>query len=435
MSVKEILQEIIIEHQSLPFPEIIKREIEIERIPRKATIVIGIRRCGKTTLMYQREKELIDSGIDRKAICFIDFSDDRLVSLRSGEPGIVAEAYYSLFPEMENEKVYFFFDEIQNLRSWELFINRMMNTRQCEINITGSSAKLLEKEASTEIGGRKLTWHLYPYSFSEFLHSRNIGQTMPHSAGEKAQLVNMYQAYSRIGGFPESQLFSSQSVIHKYLQNTANDIIYRDIIERYEVANVMAIKAMMLILAGQMSSKLSITKLYKRLRGMQIRVSKEAVGEYLSYFEDSFFLALVPIRSYNIAVISTNEKKVYLADHVLSAALSPQKQSEGLVLENIIAMHLIRKHGKDNIAYYRTPRGYEIDFAIGPDDDITLIQVSASLENEETRNREIRAIEEAQRILNPTHSYIITLSEEGEIETDSGRIHVIPAWKYLLFHD
>ena len=162
---------------------------------------------------------------------------------------------------------------------------------------------------------------------------------MPRTAGKKAKPVSMYQAYSRIGGFPESQLFSSQSLIHKYLQNTANDIIYRDIIERYEVANVVAVKAMMRILAGKMSSKLSITKLYQRLRGMQIRVSKEAVGEYLSYFGDSFFLALFPIRSYNIAVINTNEKKIHLADHVLSVALSPQKQSEGLVLENIITMY------------------------------------------------------------------------------------------------
>ena len=96
---------------------------------------------------------------------------------------------------------------------------------------------------------------------------------------------------------------------------------------------------------------------------------------------------------------------------------------------------LIRKHGKDNIAYYRTPRGYEVDFAIGPDDDITLIQVAASLENEETRRREIRTIEDAQRILNPPHSYIITISEEDEIETDYGKIHGLPAWKYLLFHD
>ena len=433
MALKDILQEIIIEHQKLPELDTVHRDIKIERIPRKATILMGIRRCGKTTLMYQREKELLASGVARKAICFIDFSDDRLIELRTGQPGIIADAYYSLFPEMENEKVYYFFDEIQNLNNWELFVNRLMNIRQCEVNITGSSAKLLEKEASTEMGGRKLSWYLYPYSFEEFARSRQINTDMPHSEGEKARLSSAFLSYCDIGGFPESLLFSSKPMVMKYLQDTANDIIFRDIIERYKVSNTAAVKAMMIILAGQISTKLSITKLYQRLRGMQIKVSKEAVSEYLSYFEDAFFFSLIPIRSYNIAVINTNEKKVYLADHSLSAALSPQKHSTGLILENIIAMHLIRKHGKDNIAYYRTPKGYEIDFAIGPDDDITLIQICASLEDPDAREREIRALEDAMSALKTDKAYIITLEESDEIKTKAGTINVIPAWRFLLF--
>ena len=176
MALKETLQEIIIEHQQLPLMEIVQRDIAIERIPRKATTLIGIRRCGKTTVMLQREKEILSQGISRKAICFIDFSDDRLIELRHGQPGIVADAYYSLYPEMENQKVFFFFDEIENLNSWEHFVNRLMNTRQCEINITGSSAKLLEREVSTVMGGRKMSWHLYPYSFAEYLRAKAIGK-------------------------------------------------------------------------------------------------------------------------------------------------------------------------------------------------------------------------------------------------------------------
>ena len=356
-----------------------------------------------------------------------------LIEPRTGQPGIIADAYYSLFPEMENEKVYYFFDEIQNLNNWELFVNRLMNTRQCEINITRSSAKLLEKEASTEMGGRKLSWHLYPYSFAEFTRSRQINTDMPHSEGEKARLLSAFLSYCAIGGFPESLLLSSNPMVIKYLQDTANDIIFRDIIDRYKASNTSAIKAMMIILAGQISTKLSITKLYQRLRGMQIKVSKEAVSEYLSYFEDAFFISLIPIRSYNIAVIKTNEKKVYLADHSLSAALSPQKHSTGLILENIIAMHLIRKYGKDNIAYYRTPKGYEVDFAIGPDDDITLIQVYVSLEDSDAREREVRALEDAMSALKTDKAYIITLEENDEIKTKAGTINVIPAWRFLLF--
>ena len=274
MALKETLQEIIIEHQNLPLMDIVPRDIAIERIPRKATTLIGIRRCGKTTVMLQREKEILSQGIDRKAICFIDFSDDRLIELRDGQPGIVADAYYSLYPEMENQKVFFFFDEIENLNYWEHFVNRLMNTRQCEINITGSSAKLLEREVSTVMGGRKISWHLYPYSFAEYLRAENIDSSMPSSEGGRALLLKAFTDYMKTGGFPESLMFSPQNLT-RYLQDTANDIAFRDIIERYKVTNAIAVKTMMTILAGQMSSKLSITKLYQRLRGMQIKTTKE----------------------------------------------------------------------------------------------------------------------------------------------------------------
>lgn len=434
MALKETLQEIIIEHQQLPLMEIVQRDIAIERIPRKATTLIGIRRCGKTTVMLQREKEILSQGISRKAICFIDFSDDRLIELRHGQPGIVADAYYSLYPEMENQKVFFFFDEIENLNSWEHFVNRLMNTRQCEINITGSSAKLLEREVSTVMGGRKMSWHLYPYSFAEYLRAKAIDSSMPSSEGGRALLLKAFREYMTTGGFPESLMFSPPNVT-RYLQDTANDIVFRDIIERYKVTNTIAVKIMMTILAGQMSSKLSTAKLYQRLRGMQIRTSKEATGEYLSYFVDAFFVVLVPIRSYSIAQTNTNEKKVYLADHSFAKALSPQKLSPGLILENIVAIHLIRLFGEDKITYGRTPRGYEIDFVIGPDDGIILIQVCLSLDNEEIREREIRALKDAIPAFHPIRSYIVTLEESEIIDTEEGSIEIIPAWKFLLFTD
>ena len=433
MSLKSIIQEIIIEHQNLPPEEIVRRDIQIERIPRKATVLLGIRRCGKTTLMRQREKELLAAGVDKKAICFIDFYDDRLAELRNGEPGIIAEAYYSLFPEMENEKVYFFFDEIQNLNNWERFVNRLMNTRVCEVNITGSSARLLEKEASTEMGGRKLSWHLLPYSFAEFLRGRNIPAEIPHTQGGRARLAGEFGAYMARGGFPESQMFSSDSVAMKYLQDTANDIVFRDIIERYSVSNANAVKIMMLVLASQLSSRLSITKLYQRLRGMQLRISREAAGEYLSYFEDAFFVYLVPIRSYNLAVRNTNDKKVYLADHSFAKALSPQSHSSWLLLENIVFLHLLRRFGEEGVAYYRTSGGYEVDFACGPDDDILLVQAAWSLDDEDTREREVRALEEAMRELGVHEAFIVTGEESCDIQADSGCIHVVPAWDYLLF--
>ena len=167
-STKDILKQIIVDNQSRFDEHYIPRDLDIERIPRKATVVIGVRRCGKTTLLDEYAQSLLASGIPKDRICCIDFSDDRLLGLRTEEPSIIADAYYEMYPGNHGTKVYFFFDEIYHINNWELFINRLQTTELCEVNITGSSAKMLVQETSTELGGRKLGWELFCYSYREF---------------------------------------------------------------------------------------------------------------------------------------------------------------------------------------------------------------------------------------------------------------------------
>lgn len=179
----ELLSFMIAEQQrnlKSPFP-IVSRDIEILPVPRKATVIIGIRRSGKSTWQHEKIEALLHDGVPAQNICFIDFSDDRLAFLRNedSEPAVIADTYYGMYPDNHTQKVYFFFDELQYVNRWGQFINRIQTTKNCEVYITGSSANLLSKEIATELGGRTFTWELFPFSLGNFLEQQGRYNPFP----------------------------------------------------------------------------------------------------------------------------------------------------------------------------------------------------------------------------------------------------------------
>ncbi len=428
--IKEKLKEIIVTNQSLlPVTDLIKRDIEIERLNKKATIVLGIRRSGKTSLLLEYISSLINSGLDKSQICHIDFSDDRLMDLNLHEPSLFVDAYYELFPEAHSKKVYFILDEIQHLSNWELVINRLQNTENVEINITGSSSKLLLHDTSSILGGRKLGWEIYCYSYREFLKANNVDLHVNETKEIKDRKINLFVKYLEVGGFPEALLFSKESSRNVFFQNISNDIAFRDIVLRHDVSKPEALKSILLILYSMMSCPMSESKLYQRLQGMRVKVSKPIMSSYLSYIEESYTVYFVSIRSYNLAIQATNPKKIYIADHALAASITGNLNI-GQKLENIVFLHLRRK--TDKVYYYKTKSGYEVDFAVGNDSEIELVQVSVDMKNESTRAREVRSLIEAMEEMNLTSSTIVTSDEDGEVVKDNRIIRIIPAWRYLL---
>ncbi len=428
--IKEKLKEIIVTNQSLlPVTDLIKRDIEIERLNKKATIVLGIRRSGKTSLLLEYISSLINSGLDKSQICHIDFSDDRLMDLNLHEPSLFVDAYYELFPEAHSKKVYFILDEIQHLSNWELVINRLQNTENVEINITGSSSKLLLHDTSSILGGRKLGWEIYCYSYREFLKANNVDLHVNETKEIKDRKINLFGKYLEVGGFPEALLFSKESSRNVFFQNISNDIAFRDIVLRHDVSKPEALKSILLILYSMMSCPMSESKLYQRLQGMRVKVSKPIMSSYLSYIEESYTVYFVSIRSYNLAIQATNPKKIYIADHALAASITGNLNI-GQKLENIVFLHLRRK--TDKVYYYKTRSGYEVDFAVGNDSEIELVQVSVDMKNESTRAREVRSLIEAMEEMNLTSSTIVTSDEDGEVVKDNRIIRIIPAWRYLL---
>jgi predicted AAA+ superfamily ATPase len=184
------------------FPNI-PRDAKILPVPRKATVIIGIRRSGKSTWQHGKMESLLDDGVDAQNICYIDFSD-RLdfLGLEGLDPAKITDTHYGMYPRKHEERVYFFFDELQHVNRWAQLVNRIQTTQLCEVYITGSSAKLLSKEIATELGGRTFTWEMFPFSFTEFLRANGKPQTITDIASRDA-IISAFDSYVEMGGMPE----------------------------------------------------------------------------------------------------------------------------------------------------------------------------------------------------------------------------------------
>ena len=171
----ETIRSIILDFQELPLETGVPRRLRIETVRGKATVCIGVRRGGKSTYLFQVMQRLMDGGVPRQNILYVNFFDDRLHGLREDTPALIADAYYPAYPEKKHdETVYCFFDEIQACQGWEPFVDRLMRTENCEVYLTGSSARMLSKEIATQMRGRALSWELFPFSFREFLDCKKV---------------------------------------------------------------------------------------------------------------------------------------------------------------------------------------------------------------------------------------------------------------------
>ena len=416
------------------FP-IISRDTEIIPVPRKATVIIGIRRSGKSTWQHEKMENLLSSGVPSESICYIDFSDDRLDFLRTEEsdPAVIADTYYGMYPEKHGQRIYFLFDELQYVNRWAQFINRIQTTENCEVYITGSSAKLLSKEIATELGGRTYTWEMFPFSFREFLRANNRSESIT-DISSRDEIIGSFGEYVTKGGMPERLLLPREAMAALYFQNLVHDVLTRDIMLRYNIQHPVQLKRLVQMLMTNFSRLFSVNKLKQRLAGERNKLSHELIRDYIDKMIDCYLLFTVPIRSYNTAVQAVNPKKVYCADHAMAQAFSrATSENNGFALENMIFVELRRT--MEHVYYYKTAHGDEIDFAVGPDADLRLIQVCWELRGQgKTRDREMKALLDGMKELELQESWLITAYEEEEVkdEETSRTIHVVPAYKWLL---
>lgn len=362
-----------------------------------AIVLSGIRRCGKSTLLRQLIK-----GIGN--FYYFNFEDPRVMDFEA----LDFQKLDEVFKEECGQSDFYFFDEIQNVKKWELFVRQILD-RQKHAVITGSNASLLSKELGTRLTGRHLRYELFPFSYNEFLKLKKL------KAG-----ITSFEDYFEYGGFPEYLKISKNQI----LQELFSDIITRDVVVRHKIRSAAVAKSMALYLLTNVGTAFSYTKLKK----MFDIGSVNSVISFVSHFEDSYLLFTVPKFDYSLKKQLINPKKIYSIDNgfsnVNSASFSADK---GKMLENMVYVSL-RASGRQ--IFYFQEKG-ECDFVIKERNKIVeAIQVCYEL-TEDNKDREIIGLLEAMTKLNLETGLILTYRQDDEFSIDGKHIKAMPSWKWM----
>ena len=381
-----------------------------------AVVVSGVRRCGKSTLLNQVICDLYKDGV-----YYFNFEDERLIDFTVED----FNDLYEVFLELYGEKKVFFFDEIQNISKWEVFVRRMQG-KGCKFFITGSNASLLSKELGTKLSGRNVNIELFPFSFQEFLSFKGVH---PSKDGlfltiERAALKKNFSEYLQHGGMPEYLKYQDQVLLKRVYE----DILYRDIVARYGIKQVKPLRELGLYLLSNIGGTFSYNNL-KKILGLG---SMNTIKSYADYLENSYLIFLISKFSYSLKEQFVALKKIYCIDNGLAESIAFQfSKNKGKFLENLTFLEL--KRTGSEIYYYKTTNNLEVDFLVKTGKkDVSLIQVADNLDNDKTRQREINSLARAMEELKLKEALILTDDTEDDFKIEGKRIKVIPLYKWLL---
>lgn len=435
----DAIEQLIADFQERPLPAVSPRLTTLPDASSMASVIIGMRRSGKTYLLFQEMQRLIDAGVDKNHLLYMNFEDDRLQPLEPDVLDRTLETFYRLNPAARSEDTYLFLDEIQVVDDWSRFARRVLDTESARLYASGSSAKMLSTEVATEFRGRGFAVELLPLSFAEALLYSDIElPTTTPGSRMRSRLEAAFTDYLRVGGFPDVQEQDEAERIQT-LQDYVQLVLLRDVIDRHEIKNVHAVRFFALALLQSSGSLTSVNKIAKDLKSRGITVGKDTLYDLLDYFVDAFLLFTIPVFDRSLRVREANPKKAYAIDPGLSFAVSPAGVSNlGARLENAVYLELRRRlrGTRDGaISYYSTAAGNEVDFIVGdPEADhaTQLLQVCADMSKADTREREVRALVDAMKETGIRESTIVTMHDAEHITVDSGVINVVPAWAWML---
>jgi predicted AAA+ superfamily ATPase len=413
---KDLIKQVIIEnHEFISKIELIDRDLFIEN--EGNYVFVGSRRAGKTYCMFQIINNLIQSGLSIERILYINFEDERLLELKLEDLNLIIDCFKELF----NTTPIVFLDEIQIIPGWEKFCRRLADS-DYRIFVTGSNATMLSKEIATTLGGRFLIKEIFPFTFTEYLKANNLElENNWEFSSQRFEIRKQFESYFYFGGFPEILKFKEKRM---WLDNLYQKIFYGDLIVRYKIRNDFALKLLIKKMAESLHDEVSFNRIKNIIQSTGIKIGTATVVEYTSYLEESWLV--FGIKNY-LAKISEREtsKKYYFIDNgILSLFL---QKPETILLENIVACKLKQLYG--NQLYYVRLQ-LEVDFYIPTTK--TLIQVSYSIANLETENRETDSLLKVNETIAAETLIIITLDTEKVITRNSFEIQVLPVWKWLL---
>lgn len=399
--------------------EITSRDYDFEK--NVNYILVGLRRAGKSTLLYKIAKELVEDGCDWSQIIYVNFEDDRLLGFTKDDFNDIIETAYEL---TDAKEIYYFFDEIQIIDGWEHFARRMADQKK-HVYITGSNAKMLSSEMEKVLGGRYLSKMIMPFSLSESLEYKKIAHDEKAllMTSKVAKIRRACQEYISSGGFPESQLLSNK---REYIKSVYEKVLLGDIIEREKVNNKMALRLMIKKIAETVMHEISFNTLAGNVKATGTKTSTDSMIDYTSYAENAYLL----FRNRNyVSKFAEKEStpRFYFYDNGLLSLFLVEKPS--VLLENAVAVYLKRRYGEEVYYFKSSQTGIDIDFYL-PEEN-TAVQVSYILETAE--NRETKSlISFAEKTEGVSRLIIVTNEEERTINKNGLSIEVVPAYKFLI---
>lgn len=395
---RPIIRQKIIDAQAATLPVLTRRDVWLPSVKNKATAVIGMRRAGKTSLLWQILGDRHAAGTDRSGLLYFSFEDERLAGMQVQELDLLVEEYYRLNPTWrDTRRASFFLDEIQLVPGWEMFARRLLDSENIELFLSGSSARLLSREVATSMRGRAMEAIVSPFSFREALrHAGREPDKPPQQLTKSARsrLDHDLLDYLAQGGFPEAQGLDSRNRT-ELLRTYVDVVLLRDIVERHNLSQPQVLRWMVQQLLGNPAGAFSINQFHGDLKSRGIAVSKDTLHSLLAHLEDSFMLCSIGIATDSARRRQVNPRKVYPVDTGLITLFDRSgKANTGHALETIVLHELQRRSA--TVCYVKTQAGYEVDFlARLPGGEEMLIQVCAALDDPATLEREIRALQDA----------------------------------------
>jgi len=421
---RDTLKQIIIDQKEIYLNNtIITRQYTLEENVNYC--FVGIRRTGKSYLMYQQIKQLESKGVPLSQIVYVNFEDERLLEIKVTDLNTILEM--GLEMSGSANKLYLFLDEIQNINSWEKFVHRIADMKY-RINITGSDSKMLSSEIASTLGGRFIIMNVYPYSFTEYLtaNHREKNYLDVISTQDRADVLSLYNEYVTFGAFPELVDIKNKRA---FLSSIYQTIYLGDIITRNKISNDFAIKLILKKIAESVTKPLSFSRLTNILKSTGMAIGKQTVINYVGYMTDSYLLFTLQNYAAKLVDKETSPKYYFMDTGLLGLMLLDSKSAQ---LENLVAIELIRRYGVENVFFFEN--NVEIDFYI-PSESLA-IQVSLQvLDDIDKKERETRAFAKLNNFIPDSKCILITNSEETNLEYDGIDIEVIPIWKWLLMAD
>lgn len=419
---RNTLKQVLLDNQKdVERYNIFPRHYDLDSFP--LMIFVGVRRSGKSFLLFQKMRQLLAEGKGWDEMLYLDFEDTRLEGFTADDFNLILECHQEIY----GKRPMLFLDEIQNVDGWQKFARNLAD-KKYSVFITGSNAKMQSKEIMAALGGRYLPVEVYPFSFKEYLSYTGVAyDDLALTATEtKARFMKAYGEYFTWGGLPES---INLPVKRSYLSSVFQKIYLGDIVQRNGISNPRLLQLMIKKMAESVMQPVSYNRISKILSSVSGKISVPTVSNYISFSEDAWLI----LRLRNIASAFADKESVCKYYFIDNGLLTLQLLGgETILLENMVALSLFRKYGHDEdnerVFFYNV--NVEVDFYV-PEDELA-IQVSYSIADPETEKREKEPLEKLPGVHPCRRRVIITYDEERTLADKHGTIEVIPRWKWLL---